>query len=64
MTNENDPGHLQQIHDLEYRHLSTQVDVVKERVDRLEVQLGRGILLLVANLAGVATTLAHALIQS
>lgn len=64
MTHENDPDHIQQIHKLEYRHLSTQVDDVKDRVTRLEVQLGRGILLLVANLAGVATTLAHALIQS
>ena len=56
--------HIHELHKLEYQHLSSQVDDVKERVGRLEGYLNRGILLLVANLAGVATTLAHALIQS
>ena len=55
---------MRQVHQVEYRVMSGQFEDIKERVGRLETQLGRGILLLVANLAGVATTLARALIQS
>lgn len=55
---------MKHVRKLEHEMLASQLDDVKGRVTRLETQIGRGILLLVANLAGVATTLAHALIQS
>jgi hypothetical protein len=58
------PCPMEKVHEVEYRLMSGQFEDIKERVGRLETQLNRGILLLVAILAGVATTLARALIQS
>lgn len=55
---------MERVHQVEYRLLSGQYEDIKVRVARLETQLARGILLLVANLAGVVTTLARAMIQS
>lgn len=55
---------MEKVHRVEYRLLSGKLGDMDRRVERLETQLGRGILLLVANLAGVATTLAHGVIQS
>lgn len=55
---------MERVHEVEYRLLSGKLTDVNRRVERLETQLGRGILLMVANLAGVITTLAHELMQS
>ena len=59
-----EPYTMNHVQQLEHKMLASQLNDLKDRVNRLETQIGRGILLLVANLAGVATTLAHALIQS
>ena len=59
-----EPYTMNHVQQLEHKMLESQLNDLKDRVNRLETQIGRGILLLVANLAGVATTLAHALIQS
>ena len=53
---------MEKVHRVEYRFLSANVSEVKVRVAKLEAQLARGILLLVANLTGVVITLAKALL--
>ena len=54
---------MERVHQVEYRTLTGKLGDVNRRVERLEAQLGRGILLLVANLAGVVTTLVHGVLQ-
>ena len=63
MVNECGKCPMERVREVEYRMLSGKLNDVNGRVEQLEVQLGRGILLLVANLAGVVTTLGHALMQ-
>ena len=53
---------MERVREVEYRLLSGKLMDVKGRVERLETQLGRGILLLVANLAGVVTTLVREIV--
>ena len=64
MTEECGKCPMERVREVEYRVLTGKLGDVNRRVERLETQLGRGILLLVANLAGVVTTLAHGLLQS
>ena len=53
---------MDKVHKVEYRYLSANLNEVKMRVAKLEAQLARGILLLVANLTGVVITLAKAIL--
>ena len=53
---------MDKVHKIEYRFLSANLNEVKMRVGKLETQLARGILLLVANLTGVVITLAKAVL--
>ena len=50
---------IREIHDAEFRLLDSKLMDLKDRVTRLETTISRGILLLVANLAGVVMTLAQ-----
>ncbi len=52
-----------EVRDWRLAQLSREINEIRERMTRLEAALMRGILLLVANLAGVATSLLHQLIQ-
>ena len=54
-----DPCPQERVHELQYHTLCEGLDEVKGRVARLEVTLARGVLLLVANLAGMLLTLAR-----
>jgi len=48
-------------YDVQFRELKEDLREIKERVNRLENMLARGVLLLMANLAGVAMSLARQL---
>lgn len=50
------------VHELEFKNLHTDLSELKDRVQRLEATLARGVMLLVANLVGVVLTLAQQLI--
>lgn len=52
----------ERVHAVEYRALTDNLLDLKSRVDKLEVTLGRGVLLLVANLAAVIMSLAQQLL--
>jgi len=52
---------FEKVAEVEFRGLCSDLQELKERVMRLEQTLARGVLLLVANLAGVAVTLARQL---
>ena len=52
-----------EVYDAEFRLLDSKLMDLKERVVRLETTMARGILLLVANLAGVVMSLAQQYIQ-
>ncbi len=54
-----DPCPQERVHALQYQTLCDSLDEVKGRVARLEATLARGVLLLVANLAGMLLTLAR-----
>lgn len=49
----------EKVHRVEYRMLSESLRELKERVTRVEATMTRGVMLLVANLAGVLVTLAR-----
>ncbi len=53
---------FEQAAQVEFRSLTTTVSELKERMTRLEQTLGRGIALLVANLAGMVIMLAGRLL--
>lgn len=61
MKDECDSCPHERVHKVEYRLLTQNLDELKMRVARVESMLGRGILLLVANLAGVAMSLVNSL---
>ncbi len=46
---------------VQFKNLTDDVNEVKQRVERLETTLARGVMLLVANLVGVVITLAQQL---
>lgn len=50
-------------YDVQFRELTNDLGELKERVRRLESTLTRGMLLLVANLAGVVMVLAQELLK-
>ncbi len=52
------------VHEVEFRMVNGKLQDLKERVARLETTMGRGVLLLVANLVGVVMTLAQRYFQS
>ena len=52
-----------ELFDAEFRLLDSRLMDLKDRVVRLETTMARGVLLLVANLAGVVMSLAHQYIQ-
>jgi len=49
---------------VEFRNVREELRALKDRVGRLETTLARGVLLLVANLAGVVTMLTRQLLSS
>ena len=51
------------VRDWRLAQLAHEINELRDRMTRLESALARGILLLVANLAGVATSLFHQLMQ-
>jgi len=53
----------ERVHQVEYRMLSDKLLDLKERVAKLESLVSRGLLLLVANLVGVITSLARGMMQ-
>ena len=63
MTESFDTSVQREVYDAEFRLLDSKLMDLKERVVRLETTMARGILLLVANLAGVVMSLAQQYIQ-
>lgn len=49
--------------EVEFRGLAEDIHEIRDRVLRLEQTLARGVLLLLANLAGLAATLAQGMIR-
>ncbi len=61
---ESSGGNLQrEVYDAEFRLLESKLMDLKDRVVRLETTMARGVLLLVANLAGVVMSLAQQYLQ-
>lgn len=60
MTPKCDECPQREVAEVEYRLLDGKLRDLKERVEKLETTMARGVLLLVANLAGVVMTLAQA----
>ncbi len=58
-----DAGLQREVYDAEFRLLESKLMDLKDRVVRLESTMARGILLLVANLAGVVMSLAQQYLQ-
>lgn len=58
MTNK-ETASYREVAEVQFRHVSTQLNELKDRVDRLESTLTRGVMLLMANLVGVAVSLAQ-----
>ncbi|MBI4556570.1 MAG: hypothetical protein HY706_03220 [Candidatus Hydrogenedentes bacterium] len=52
------------VHEIQFRHLSGDIEELKQRVRSLESTLARGVVLLVANLAGVVMSLAQQLLKT
>lgn len=50
-------------YDVQFRNLIGDLNELKDRIERLEVTLAKGLLLLVANLAGVVSVLAQQLLR-
>ena len=53
----------EKLYTVQFNALAADLKELKERVRRLETTLARGVLLLVANLMGVALTLAEQLLR-
>ena len=53
----------ERVHEVEYRVLSESLKEVKDRVSRVETALGRGVLLLMANLVGMVISLAEGFVR-
>jgi len=52
-----------EVAEVQFRNLSAQITELKDRVQRLETTVARGVLLLVANLFGIAASLASQLLH-
>jgi len=59
MTEVSEMSQLRELHDAEFWLVESKLMDLKDRVTRLETTIARGVLLLVANLAGVVMTLAQ-----
>ena len=64
MTREAGPCRYHLAREVEARNVRADLAELKERVQRLETTLTRGVLLLVANLAGIASVLAQQVLRS
>lgn len=53
----------QMVHEVQFRKVEENLSDLRERVQRLETTLARGVMLLIANLACVIGTLAQQLLQ-
>lgn len=53
----------ERVRQAEHRLLSESLKELKDRVRRVETTLARGVLLLVANLAGIVMSLTHEFLQ-
>lgn len=51
------------VNEVEFRLLDTKLRDLKERVEKLESAMSRGLMLLVANLVGIVVSLAQQLMQ-
>jgi hypothetical protein len=51
------PREVCPVHEVQFAHLREDLGELKDRVSRLEATLARGVMLLVANLVGVALSL-------
>lgn len=63
MRNEQDCCRYEKAYSVQFQYLREGLEELKERVARLESTLGRGVLLLVANLLGVIVMLAERLMR-
>ena len=52
-----------EVNEVEFRLLDTKLRDLKERVEKLETAMGRGLMLLVANLVGIVVGLAQQIMQ-
>jgi len=52
-----------EVNEVEFRLLDTRLCDLKERVEKLETAMGRGLMLLVANLVGIVVSLAQQVMQ-
>lgn len=52
-----------QVHEVEFRLLDGKLRDLKERVEKLESAMTRGLMLLIANLAGIVINLAQQALQ-
>lgn len=63
MENETPLTAHERLYELQFENLNRDLNEVKDRVKSLEVALARGVMLLVANLAGVVTVLAEQILH-
>jgi hypothetical protein len=54
----------ERVHDVEYRALNDRLAELKDRVTRVETSVGRGVALLVANLAAIIVALTKGFLTS
>jgi len=52
-----------EVNEVEFRLLDTKLRDLKERVEKLETAMGRGLMLLVANLVGIVVSLAQQMVE-
>ena len=52
-----------EVNEVEFRLIDTKLRDLKERVEKLETAMTRGLMLLVANLVGIVVSLAQQLLQ-
>lgn len=57
MKTETEPCRYEMAYSVQFQHLREDLGEVKDRVKRLELTLGRGVLLLLANLVGMVMML-------
>lgn len=63
MTEQCNPCPYERAYTVQFRNMESDFEEIKARVQRLEATLARGVMLLVANLAGVVMTLWQLLMQ-
>jgi hypothetical protein len=63
MNDDGESCRYEMAYSLQFQNLREDLRELKERVGRLESTLARGVMLLVANLVGVAITLAQQLLK-